>query len=142
MVHARQKPSQRDQQGRVHGSEVDDRYLNLNPDPLGPQHDEREPGWFGGRFKWAEGLREVQPEAILHSSVLKRFAAKDGVQHYYVISPYRPGNLSNHVKLQTYYGAATPSRRRASQTQSCRQQTQFEGGVTKGVARLGVTCFA
>ena len=52
-------------------------------DPLGPQHDECEPGYFRGRFKWTEGLREVQNEAILHPTLLDRFAAKEGVQHYY-----------------------------------------------------------
>jgi hypothetical protein len=30
-----------------YGIKVDERYLKLNPDPLGPQHDEREPGRFG-----------------------------------------------------------------------------------------------
>jgi hypothetical protein len=35
----------------------------------------------------------------LHSSVLKRFAAKDGVQHYFETAPYRPKNLSGHLKL-------------------------------------------
>jgi hypothetical protein len=62
---------------------VDELYLKLHPDPLGPQHDEREPGWLGGRFKWSEGSREVQDEAILHATVLARFAAIDGVQQYY-----------------------------------------------------------
>ena len=38
--------------------------MRLRPDPLGPQHDEREPGWFSGHFKWNEGLRDVQTEAI------------------------------------------------------------------------------
>lgn len=43
-----------------YGIKADERYyLKLNPDSLGPQHDEHEPGWFGGRFKWAEGLRET-----------------------------------------------------------------------------------
>jgi hypothetical protein len=28
------------------GIKADDGYLTLNPEPLGPQHDEREPGWF------------------------------------------------------------------------------------------------
>ncbi|MHC2676953.1 uncharacterized protein (DUF2235 family) [Bradyrhizobium diazoefficiens] len=88
------------------GIRVDGRYLKLNPDPLGPQHDEREPGWLGGRFKWAEGLREVQPEAILHSSVLERLAAKDGVQHYYELALYRPRNLARHSKLGDYYPVA------------------------------------
>ncbi|MCX7321970.1 MAG: DUF2235 domain-containing protein, partial [Hyphomicrobiales bacterium] len=85
------------------GIKVDERYLQLNPDPLGPQHDEREPGWFGGRFRWPEGFREVQPEADLHSTVLERFASNGGVQHYYERSPYRPPNLSGHSKVKHYY---------------------------------------
>jgi len=108
MVHAAKTlPDETTSDG--YGIKVDERYLKLNPDPLGPQHDEREPGWFGGRFKWAEGLREIQPEAILHSSVLKRFAAEAGVQHYYEIAPYRPRNLSGHLKLTAYYTAPPPS---------------------------------
>ncbi|MET3299070.1 hypothetical protein [Bradyrhizobium diazoefficiens] len=88
-----------------YGIKADERYyLKLNPDSLGPQHDEHEP-----RFKWAEGLREIQPEAILHSSVLKRFVAEAGVQHYYETAPYRPGNLSRHLKLTAYYAAPPPS---------------------------------
>lgn len=92
-----------------YGIKVDERWLHLSPDPLGPQHDEREPGWFCGRSKWPEGLREIQPEAILHSSVLKRFAAKDGVQHYFETAPYRPKNLSGHLKLKSYYDATSPN---------------------------------
>jgi hypothetical protein len=34
------------------GIKVDERYMTLHPDPLGPQHDEREPGYLRGRFKW------------------------------------------------------------------------------------------
>ena len=55
-----------------------------NPDPLGAQHDEREPGWFGGRFKWSEGLREIQDEAILHPLI--REAARTEVAAW--TSPY------------------------------------------------------
>lgn len=85
------------------GIKVDDRYLTLHPDPLGPQHDEREPGYLRGRLKWTEGLREVQDEAILHSSVLARFAAPRGVQHFYQRGDYRPPNLSGHAKVKQYY---------------------------------------
>jgi uncharacterized protein (DUF2235 family) len=94
------------------GIKVDDRYLKLHPDPLGPQHDEREPGYLGGRFRWTEGLRHVEDEAILHSSVLARFAANDGVQHYYEQTIYRPPNLRDHSKVKQYYGtrpAAAPT---------------------------------
>ncbi|MCP2057731.1 phospholipase effector Tle1 domain-containing protein [Bradyrhizobium diazoefficiens] len=87
------------------GIRVDDRYMTLHPDPLGPQHDEREPGYLRGRFKWTEGLREVQDEAVLHSSVLARFAATDGVQHFYARADYRPPNLRGHTKVKQYYTA-------------------------------------
>jgi hypothetical protein len=89
------------------GIKLDDRYLKLNPDPLGPQHDEREPGWFGGSFKWDEGLREVPDAAILHSAVLDRFAAKDGVQHYYERTSYRPKISQQPLKGQTVLSYGT-----------------------------------
>jgi uncharacterized protein (DUF2235 family) len=98
------------------GIKVDDRFLKLNPDPLGPQHDEREPGWFGGRFKWSEGLRDVQIKAVLHSSVLDRFSAKNGVQHHYERVDYRPENLKTHFKVNQYYGATEPPASAASET--------------------------
>jgi uncharacterized protein (DUF2235 family) len=85
------------------GIKVDDRFLQLSPDPFGPQHDAREPGYLGGRFKWTEGHRKVEPCAILHSSVNKRFDAPDGVPHFYGSAPYRPTNLSGHEKLSKYY---------------------------------------
>jgi uncharacterized protein (DUF2235 family) len=88
------------------GIKVDDRYMTLHPDPLGSQHDEREPGYLRGRFKWSEGLRQVQDEAILHSSVLARFAAPGGVQHFYQRGDYRPANLSGHSKVKHYYPAS------------------------------------
>jgi uncharacterized protein (DUF2235 family) len=104
MVHAaRHLPDGKTSDGL--GIKVDERYLMLWPDPLGPQHDEREPGFLGGRFKWNEGLREVQDEAILHSTVLARFAANDGVQHYYERMPYRPDNLRSHANVREYYGS-------------------------------------
>jgi uncharacterized protein (DUF2235 family) len=91
------------------GIKVDDRYLKLHPDPLGPQHDEREPGHLGGHFKWEEGLREVQDKAILHSTVLERFAHNGGVQHCYERMPYRPENLRSHAKVKGYYGSGASS---------------------------------
>lgn len=63
-----------------------------------PQHDAREPGYFWGRLRW----KEIRPDAVLHSSVYKRFAAEK-VQHYYEAKAYRPENLSKHGKLQQYY---------------------------------------
>jgi uncharacterized protein (DUF2235 family) len=88
------------------GIKVDDRFLQLNPDPFGPQHDAREPGYFGGHFKWTEGHRKVEPCAILHSSVYKRFDAPGGVPQFYARAPYRPTNLSDHEKLAKYYPGA------------------------------------
>ncbi|XIA68061.1 hypothetical protein ACFIOY_05750 [Bradyrhizobium sp. TZ2] len=87
---------------------VDERYLKLHPDPLGPQHDEREPGWLRGRIKWTQGLRKVQDAAILHSTVLERFAASE-VQHYYRRMIYRPENLKAHSKVRQYYEADAPT---------------------------------
>jgi uncharacterized protein (DUF2235 family) len=84
------------------GIKVDRRHLQLRPDPLGPQHDAREPGWLGGRLKWAKALRKIDPDAILHPTVYERFAAAR-VQHFYEMKPYRPENLAAHKKLRKYY---------------------------------------
>jgi hypothetical protein len=35
--------------------------------------------------------------------VFDRFAAKDGVQHFYERKDYRPKNLCGHSKLTQYY---------------------------------------
>lgn len=85
------------------GIKLNSQLLQLRPDPAGPQHDAREPGYIWGRLKWKLGLREIRSDAVLHSSVFKRFAA-DKVQHYYDAKAYRPENLSKHGKLQQYYG--------------------------------------
>ena len=79
------------------GIKIDQSFLQLNPDLLGPQHDAREPGWFGGRLKWTKALRKIDSDAILHPSVYERFAA-DEVQHFYQMRPYRPENLADHQK--------------------------------------------
>jgi hypothetical protein len=84
------------------GIKVDRRFLQLNPDARGPQHDAREPGYLWGRLKWPGALREIDPDAILHRTVYERFAA-DKVQHFYEMKPYRPENLMNHENLQQYY---------------------------------------
>jgi uncharacterized protein (DUF2235 family) len=116
MAHAAKNlPSEASPTG--YGIKVDGRYLMLRPDPLGPQHDEREPGYLGGRIKWKERLREVLPEAILHSSVYERFAA-EAVQHFYERKPYRPLNLANHAKLLAYYQQAGPATPPGSQAAS------------------------
>jgi len=84
------------------GIKIDRKYLQLRPDARGPQHDAREPGWFGGRLKWPEALRKIDPDAILHQSVYDRFAA-DKVQHFYEMKAYRPENLATHERLKRYY---------------------------------------
>jgi uncharacterized protein (DUF2235 family) len=83
------------------GIKIDQRFLQLNPDPFGPQHDEREARYFG--HCWSEGLRKVDSYATLHLSVYKRFDAPDGVPHFYTRKQYRPPNLSGHEKFTKYY---------------------------------------
>ena len=90
---------------------IDRRHLQLNPDARGPQHDEREPGYFGGRLKWTKALRKIAPDAILHPSVYDRFAA-DKVSQFYEMKPYRPENLATHKKLQQYYSESVNARTR------------------------------
>ncbi len=101
MVHAAENlPDERTP--NANGIKVDRRFLKLNPDPRGPQHDAREPGYFGGRFKWGKALRKIDTDAILHASVYERFAAEK-IQHFYAMQAYRPDNLSEHKKLKQYY---------------------------------------
>jgi hypothetical protein len=85
------------------GIKLNRQLLQLRPDPACPQHDAREPVYLWGWLKWKLGPREIRSDAVLHSSVFKRFAA-DKVQYYYEAKAYRPGNLSKHGKLQQYYG--------------------------------------
>jgi hypothetical protein len=49
-----------------YGIKVDKSWLQLNSDPLGSQHDEREPGYFWGKLKWPKALRDIDHDAILH----------------------------------------------------------------------------
>jgi hypothetical protein len=89
------------------GIKVNPLLLQLRPDPLGPQHDEREPGFWG--IRWPKGLRHVDPEAILHSSVYER-AAAERVPHFYAAEDYSPDNLLEHVKFQEAKAEARQSR--------------------------------
>ncbi len=101
MVHAAENlPDEMTPNGN--GIKVDKRFLHLYPDPCGPQHDAREPGYVWGLIKYAKRLRPVNPDAVLHPSVYARFAA-ESVQHFYAMGPYRPDNLSRHAKLRQYY---------------------------------------
>ncbi len=81
------------------GLKVDDRYLQLSPDPTGPQHDETK----SSVFKYAgKLLRKADPNCPLHDSVINRFNAS-GVLHYDEIKPYRPENLREHAKVKQFY---------------------------------------
>jgi hypothetical protein len=91
------------------GIKVDKTWLQLNPDPLGPQHDEREPGYLCGKVKWPKALREIDHNAILHRSVKDRFSANK-VQHFYEMKPYRPENLAGHDDLKQYYAQTSQAR--------------------------------
>ena len=94
---------------------VDFNRLKLFPDPLGMQHCEVKsmrdsfPAWLHRKWRpvWSQKLREINPEAPLHPSVLIRFDATYGVSFYGVRTPYRPANLTTHQKVATFY-ATTP----------------------------------
>jgi len=79
------------------GIKINPLLLQLQPDPLGRQHDEREPGFCG--FKWSQGLRHVDSDAVLDPSVYKRVSA-ERVPHFYEYRKYDPENLLSHVKFQ------------------------------------------
>lgn len=85
---------------------VDDAVLHLYPSPDGPQHDECRKGfsgiWKRLGFRWKTKHRDIDHDAPLHPSVLKRFAAS-AVLNYDVIAPYRPESLRNHDKVKHYY---------------------------------------
>jgi hypothetical protein len=107
MVHAAENlPDENTANGN--GIKVDRSFLKLTPDARGPQHDAREPGYLGERFKWAKALRKIDHDAILHPTVYERFAAQK-VQHFYEMKAYRPENLSEHDKLKQYYGSSSTS---------------------------------
>jgi hypothetical protein len=81
------------------GLHYDAQYLSLFPDATGPQHDERQ----SSLFRYTRGkARFVPPEAVLHPSVMDRFAAAD-VLHYNVLKPYRPENLRGHGGTSAFY---------------------------------------
>jgi len=108
MVHAAENlPNETSPNGN--GIKVEKAWLQLNPDPLGPQHDEREPGWLWGKIKWPKGLRQIDHNAILHRSGKDRFAAAN-VQHFHEMKPYRPENLAGHDDLKQYYADTSQNR--------------------------------
>lgn len=92
---------------------IDERFVQTFPDPLGIQHDEVRtslelwprfwPTWL--KFGWSAKTREIHLEAVLHQSVLVRFAAAS-VPHYDRRAPYRPENLRGQVSTADYYPAS------------------------------------
>lgn len=75
---------------------VDERVLNLHPDPLGMQHDEGR-SWL---FKRNVIDREIDPKSILHDSVHARLEAP-AVLHYDEFKKYDPYSLRNHLRSRT-----------------------------------------
>jgi hypothetical protein len=81
------------------GLKVNPDYLQLDPDPLGPQHDETK----SSVFKYAGKLvRSADPKCPLHDSVIERFEA-DAVLQYDEVRRYRPDNLREHEKVKHFY---------------------------------------
>jgi hypothetical protein len=81
------------------GLKVDNHYLNLNPDPLGPQHDERR----SILFKYSEATpRNINPNASLHPSVFLRLEASEVLQ-YDTFKRYRPPSLRDHSVAKKFY---------------------------------------
>jgi uncharacterized protein (DUF2235 family) len=81
------------------GLRVDGRYLQLFPDPLGPQHDERRSFLF--RLSAAEP-RTIREDAPLHPTVIERFKGGE-VLHYDRYKEYRPTPLRNHIEAKQFY---------------------------------------
>lgn len=77
---------------------IDAQYLKLFPASSGMQHDERR----SGVIPWTFGLRQIDPMAPLHPSVLERFKLPS-VLVYDRMAEYRPEALRNHEDLQAYY---------------------------------------
>lgn len=81
------------------GLNVDPAYMQLNPDPAGPQHDETK----SSVFRYAKKLvRGIGPDFPLHESVIRRFEAGP-VLHYDEVKPYRPENLREHQLVKRFY---------------------------------------
>ena len=86
--------------------------LVTSPDCCGLQHDERlrvldlEPRWLRRlsreRLTWREQLRDLDPHALLHPSVVDRFRVI-AVPHMDEMRPYRPANLREHEEVRGYF---------------------------------------
>jgi hypothetical protein len=86
--------------------------LVTSPDPAGLQHSERlavldaQPRWLrlltGSRLTWKKAVREINPQAPLHQSVIDRLAAAH-VPQMSEVKPYRPENLRMHSLAKGYF---------------------------------------
>lgn len=86
--------------------------LTTWPDPLGLQHDQRQevlnmqPGWLrrltSSKLTWRTKIRPVNELAMLHPSVLDRFAAAV-VPQMGEVKPYRPENLRDHEAVRHFF---------------------------------------
>jgi uncharacterized protein (DUF2235 family) len=101
---------------------IDYSTLQLYPDHVGTQHDERKaftsacPAWLlrcallfvsERNFGWRAGYRKIPDDAVLHPSVLDRFKLP-GILNYDDIRPYRPEALRAHPAVRSYW-ARTPA---------------------------------
>ena len=91
--------------GLPHPLQIDSNKLHMFPDACGMQHCEvksmTESHEWAGRFL-VEEPREINVEAVLHPTVLTRFALP-GVLHYGLRREYRPINLAGHTKLSQFF---------------------------------------
>lgn len=87
--------------------------LITSPDPLGLQHSERtgmldvQPALLRfitfGRIVWKQAVRDIDPEARLHPTVLDRLAAPH-VAQMGKVEAYRPESLRRHQDANAFYG--------------------------------------
>lgn len=89
---------------------LNDRWLNVFPDPAGMQHDEVQ-GYrerYFGLPIWKASLRKVPDGSVLHPSVIQRFASGP-VRLFRRWGLYRPENLRGVNQVASYYdnGKAT-----------------------------------
>jgi hypothetical protein len=87
---------------------LNDKWLNLFPDPAGMQHDEVE-GYrerYFGLPIWKKALREVEDGSVLHPSVIQRLASGP-VKLFRKWGLYRPENLQGVSQVAGYYQKAS-----------------------------------
>lgn len=89
---------------------IDPSRLRIFPDPSAMQHSEIES--MNDSYPWlrrliAEKIREMRVDAPLHATVIRRLSLPS-VPHYGVHQPYRPQNLSKHIKAQHFFAVEAP----------------------------------